>query len=89
MFLEWKFICNEFYWTANEFGYDFDMDDFLDKLNVVFSNTCACVFNHNLDWISFLHNAFYFRKLPTILSTVWMFLEFVQMVRLKRTWTRR
>ena len=66
MFLEWKFICNEFYWTANEFGHDFGMDDFLDKLNVVFSNTCACVFNHNLDWICFLHDAFYFRKLPTI-----------------------
>ena len=31
-----------------------------------FSNTCACVFNHNLDWICFLHDAFYFRKLPTI-----------------------
>ena len=31
-----------------------------------FSNTCACVFNYNLDWICFLHDAFYFRKLPTI-----------------------
>ena len=31
-----------------------------------FSNTCACVFNHNLDWTCFLHDAFYFRKLPTI-----------------------
>ena len=67
MFLELKFICNEVFWSANEFGDGFSLDDFLDKLNVVFSNTCACVFNSNLDWICFLHDAFYFRKLPTIL----------------------
>ena len=36
MFLEWKFICNEFYWTANEFEDDFGIDDLLNKLNVVF-----------------------------------------------------
>ena len=66
MFLEWKFICNEVFWTANEFGDDFGIDDFLNKFNVVFSNTCACVFNHNLDWICFLHDALYFRKLPTV-----------------------
>ena len=66
MFLELKFICNEVFWTANEFGDDFGVDDFLDKINVVFSNTCACVFNNNLDWNCFLHDAFYFRKLPTI-----------------------
>ena len=64
--LELKFICNEVFWTANEFEDDFGVDDFLDKINVVFSNTCACVFNNNLDWICFLHDAFYFRKLPTI-----------------------
>ena len=34
--------------------------------STLFLNTCACVFNHNLDWICFLHDAFYFRKLPTI-----------------------
>ena len=36
MFLELKFICNEVFWSANEFGDDFGIDDFLDKLNVVF-----------------------------------------------------
>ena len=34
--------------------------------STLFSNTCACVFNNNLDWICFLHDAFYFRNLPTI-----------------------
>ena len=36
MFLEWKFICNDVFWTANEFEDDFCADDFLDKFNVVF-----------------------------------------------------
>ena len=36
MFLELKFICNEVFWTANEFEDDFGVDDFLDKINVVF-----------------------------------------------------
>ena len=63
MFLELKFICNEVFWNANEFGDDFGMDE---QAQRCFPNTCACVFNHNLDWICFLHDAFYFRKLPTI-----------------------
>ena len=36
MFLEWKFICNDVFWTANEFRDDFGVDDFLNKFNVVF-----------------------------------------------------
>ena len=38
MFLELKFICNEVFWSANEFGFgdDFGVDDFFDKTNVVF-----------------------------------------------------
>ena len=36
MFLELKFICNEVFGSANEFGDDFDVDDFMDKINVVF-----------------------------------------------------
>ena len=36
MFLELKFICNEVFWSANEFGDDFGVDDFLVKINVVF-----------------------------------------------------
>ena len=36
MFLELKFICNEVFWSANEFGDDFGADHFLDKINVVF-----------------------------------------------------
>ena len=32
MFLELKFICNEVFWSANEFGDDFGIDDFLDTL---------------------------------------------------------
>ena len=38
------------------------MDDVLNKLNVVFQTHV----HHNLDWICFLHDAFYFRKLPTV-----------------------
>ena len=64
--MELKFICNEVFWTANEFGDDFGMDDFLDKLNVVFQTHVHAFFNNNLDWICFLHDAFYFRKLPSI-----------------------
>ena len=40
MFLELKFICNKVFWGANEFGDDFGIDDFLDKLNVVFKHMC-------------------------------------------------
>ena len=46
----WRFLCRQL------FG----------QVQRCFSNTCACVFNHNFDWICFLRDAFYFRKLPTI-----------------------
>ena len=39
MFLELKLICNKVFWSANEFGDDFGIDDFLVKINVVFQTT--------------------------------------------------
>ena len=66
MFLELKFICNEVFWTANEFGDDFGMDDFLDKLNVVFQTHVHAFSTTILTGFVFCMIAFYFRKLPTI-----------------------
>ena len=34
-----KFMCNEVFWRANEFEDDFGVDDFLDKINVVDSES--------------------------------------------------
>ena len=36
------------------------------KLNVVFQTHVHAFSTTHLDWICFLHDAFYFRKLPTI-----------------------
>ena len=66
MFLDWKFICNEFYWTANEFEDDFGIDDFLNKLNVVFQTHVHAFSTTTLTGLVFCMMRFYFRKLPTI-----------------------
>ena len=66
MFLELNFICNEVFWSANEFGDDFGVDDFLDKINVVFQTHVHAFSTTTLTGFCFLHDAFYFRKLPTI-----------------------
>ena len=87
MFLELKFICNEVFWSANEFGDDFGVDDFLNKLNVVFQTHVHAFSTTTLTGFVFCMMRFIFGSCQLFLSTVWMFLEFVQMVRLKRTWT--
>ena len=89
IFLELKFICNEVFWTANEFGDDFGMDDFLDKLNVVFKTHVHAFSTTTLTGIVFCMMRFIFGSCQLFLSTVWMFLEFVQTVRLKRRWKWR
>ena len=89
MFLELKFICNEVFWTANEFGDDFGMDDFLDKLNIVFQTHVHAFSTTTLTGIVFCMMRFIFGSCQLFLSTVWMFLEFVQTVHLKRRWKWR
>ena len=66
----------ECFWNGNSFAMKFSglqmnlkmilCRRLFEQAQRCFSNTCACVFNHNLDWICFLHDAFYFRKLPTV-----------------------
>ena len=87
--LELKFICNEVFWTANEFGDDFGMDDFLDKLNVVFQTHAHAFSTTTLTGIVFCMIRFILGSWQLFLSTVWMFLEFVRTVRLKRSWKWR
>ena len=45
---------------------DFGIDDFLDKINVVFQTHVHAFSTTTLTGFVFLHDAFYFRKLPTI-----------------------
>ena len=89
MFLEWKFICNEVFWTANEFEDDFGIDDFLNKFNVVFQTHVHAFSTTTLTGSVFCMMRFIFGSCQPFLSTVLMFLEFVQSVRLKRTWKWR
>ena len=65
MFLELKFICNEVFSTANEFGDDFGMDDFLDKLDVVFQTHVHAFSTTTLTGIVFCMMRL-FSELPTI-----------------------
>ena len=88
-FLEWKFICNEVFWTANEFEDDFGIDDFLSKFNVVFQTHVHAFSTTTLTGSVFCMMRFIFGSCQPFLSTVLMFLEFVQSVRLKRTWKWR
>ena len=64
--LELKFICNEVFWTANEFEDDFGVNDFLDKLNVVFQTHVHAFSTTTLTGFVFCMVRFIFRKLPTI-----------------------
>ena len=86
MFLELKFICNEVFWSANEFGDDFGIDDLLDKFNVVFQTQVHAFSTTTLTGFVFCMMRFILGSCQLFLSTVWMFLEFVQTVRLKRRW---
>ena len=72
MFLGWKFICNEFYWTANEFGDDFGFDDFLDKLNVVFQTHVHAFSTTTLTGFVFCMMRLIFGSCQLFLSTVVM-----------------
>ena len=89
MVLERKFICNKVFWSANEFGDDFVIDDFLDELNVVFQTHAHAFSTTTLTGFVFCMMRFIFGSCQLFLSTVLMFLEFVQSVRLKRTWKWR
>ena len=89
MFLELKFMCNEVSWTANEFEDDFGVDDSLDKTNVVFQTHVHAFSTTTLTGIVFCMMRFIFGSCQLFSSTVWMFLEFVQIVCLKRTWKWR
>ena len=86
MFLELKFICNEVFWSANEFGDDFGVDDFLVKINVVFQTHVRAFSTTTLTGFVFCMMRFvFFGSCQLFLSTVWTFLEFVQTMRLKRS----
>ena len=72
--LELKFICNEVFWTANEFEDDFGVDDFLDKLNVVFQTHVRAFSTTTLTGFVFCMMRFIFGSCQLFfLSTVWMF----------------
>ena len=79
-------FATRFYWTANEFEDDFGIDDFLNKLNVVFQTHVHAFSTTTLTGFVFCMMRFIFGSCQLFLSTVWMFLEFVQTVRLKRRW---
>ena len=66
MFLELKFICNEVFWNANEFGDDFGMDDFLNKLNVVFQTHVHAFSTTTLTGFVFCMMRFIFGSCQTI-----------------------
>ena len=85
MFLERKFICNEVFWTANEFEDDFGIDDFLNKFNVVFQTHVHAFSTTTLTGSVFCMMRFIFGSCQRFLSTVLMFLDFVETMRLKRT----
>ena len=89
MFLDRKFICEKVIWSANEFGDDFGIGDLLDKFNVVFQTHVHAFSTTTLTGFVFCMMRFIFGSCQPFLSTVLMFLEFVQSVRLKRTWKWR
>ena len=61
------------FWSANEFGDDFGMDDFLDKLNVVFQTHVHAFSTATLTGFVFCMMRFIFGSCQVFLSTVWMF----------------
>ena len=71
MFLQLKFICNEVFWTANEFEDDFGIDDFLDKINVVFQTHVHAFSTTTLTGFVFCMMRFIFGSCQLFLSTVW------------------
>ena len=73
MVLERKFICNEVFWTANEFEDDFCADDFLDKFNVVFQTHVHAFSTTTLTGFVFCMMRFIFGSCQRFLSTVLMF----------------
>ena len=79
-------FATRFYWTANEFEDDFGIDDLLNKLNVVFQTHVHAFSTTTLTGFVFCMMRFIFGSCQLFLSTVWMFLDFVQIVRLKRRW---
>ena len=48
MFLEKNSFASDVIWTANEFGSAFDLDELEVNFCRRFSNTCACVFQQQL-----------------------------------------
>ena len=90
MFLELKFICNEVFWSANEFGDDFGMSTtFWTRSTLFFKHMCMRFSTTTLTGFVFCMMRLIFGSCQLFLSTVWMFLEFVQTVRLKRSWKWR
>ena len=87
MFLELKFICNEVFWTANEFEDDFGIDDLLNKLNVVFSifGSCQLFFVNSLDVFGLCANSAFEEKMEVEMIYFWKdgefsFTEFTNMM---------
>ena len=88
MFLELKLICNEVFWSANEFGNEFGVDDFWTRSTLFFKHMHAFS-TTTLTGFVFCMMRFIFGSCQLFLLTVWMLLEFVQTVRLKRSWKWR
>ena len=72
---ELKFICNDVFWSANEFGDDFGVDDFLVKLNVVFQTHVHAFSTTTLTGFVFWMLHFVFGSREEFSSTTLLFLR--------------